>query len=307
MNATISYGKGEVAFYRTYATPLSGLMPIPESDFVGRGNTLFAAEVCVEVLGDNFLPAYTDGDNSNVVATDTMKNFVLGKALEYQGATLEGFLDFLGRQFLSIYPQMQSLRLSAHEAPFAAVRVPDVGANAWTASNVLFSRLHGDHARTMIQFEQASGGVRIVEHQCGQVDLQWIKVTGSSFASFVRDAYTTLPERRDRPLFIFLDASWRYRDVADMLAPEHTRYVAAEQVRDLLGTVFHQFVSKSIQHLLHEMGSRLLDRFPQLAEISFEAQNRLWDTALEAEDDPRTKVYCDPRPPYGIIRLTLSR
>ncbi|MGH2347681.1 MAG: factor-independent urate hydroxylase, partial [Chloroflexota bacterium] len=85
------------------------------------------------------------------------------------------------------------------------------------------------------------------------------------------------------------------------------RYVAAEQVRDLIQVVFDQFVSESIQHLLHEMGTRLLARFPQLAGVSFDAQNRLWDTVVTAEADPRLKVYCDPRPPYGMIHLTLDR
>ena len=307
MNTTISYGKGEVALYRTYATPLSGLAPIPESSFTGRSNILFAAEVLVEVFGDNFLPAYTEGDNSNVVATDSMKNFVLQKALEFSGSTLEGYLDFLGHQFLLTYPQMQSLRVSAREVPFTAARVPVADASAWTESPVLFGRGRDDYATAMLQLERDGDDVKIVDHRCGQAGLQWIKVTGSSFASFVRDAYTTLPERPDRPLFIYLDAAWRYADTAAMLADDHTHYVAAEQVRDLLGTVFHEFVSMSIQHLIHTMGTRLLDRFPQLAEVSFEAQNRLWDTAFEAGDGSKVKVYCDPRPPYGLIRLTLAR
>ena len=50
----------------------------------------------MEVLGQGFLAAYTEGDNSNVVATDTMKNVILRRALEHDGPTLEGFLDELG-------------------------------------------------------------------------------------------------------------------------------------------------------------------------------------------------------------------
>ena len=123
----------------------------------------------------------------------------------------------------------------------------------------------------------------------------------------MRDVYTTLPDRVDRPLFIYLDVSWTYLDAADLLAPDHGRYIAAEQVRDLVEVVFHEFVSNSIQHLLHEMGTRLLARFPQMADISFEAQNRLWDTAQVSDTDARLKVYCDPRPPYGMIGLTLTR
>ena len=82
----ISYGKARVPLYRVYARPLAGVTPIPESAFTGRGNALFALEVDVEVFGDNFLPAYTRGDNSDVVATDSMKNFVLQQALAFEGA-----------------------------------------------------------------------------------------------------------------------------------------------------------------------------------------------------------------------------
>ena len=305
MSAKISYGKGQISLYRTYAKPLAGLKPIPESAFTGRDNTLFAAEVMVEVFGDNFLPAYTHGDNSDVVATDTMKNFVLAQALAYGGSTLEGFLHFLGRQFLLTYPQMQSLRLTGREAPFKAARVPD--GTAWTDSGVLFSRSHDDYALAMLELERDGDEVKVVGHRCGRSGLQLIKITGSSFASFVRDAYTTLPERLDRPLFIYLDVGWKYADIADMLAPDVSRYIAAEQARDCVQVVFHQFVSKSIQHLIHEMGTRLLERFPQMAEVSFEAQNRLWDTAHESEAAPRLKVYTDPRPPYGMIGLTLTQ
>ena len=78
-------------------------------------------------------------------------------------------------------------------------------------------------------------------------------------------------------------------------------------MRDLCQVTFDDFVSMSIQHLLYEMGKRLLARFPQLEEVSFEAQNRLWDTAFVSDADDRLKVYTDPRPPYGSIKLALTR
>ena len=307
MGAEISYGKGQVSVYRTYASPLRGVSGVEESAFEGRENILFAVEVDVEVFGDNFMPAYTEGDNSNVVATDTMKNFVLKKALDYRGSTLEGFLYFLGSSFLRTYRQMHRLRLTGREQPFEAVRVP--GEDGFTGSSVLFHRSHNSYAYAMVEMERRGedGEVRVLGHRCGQLDMKMIKVTGSSFASFVRDEYTTLPERIDRPLFIYLDVYWKYGDASDVTGEDLSGYVAAEQVRDFLGVVFHEFVSMSIQHLLHEMGTRLLERFPQIAEVSFDAQNRLWDTAIVSDEDDRVKVYTDPRPPYGMIRLELSR
>jgi urate oxidase len=82
---------------------------------------------------------------------------------------------------------------------------------------------------------------------------------------------------------------WRYTDVGAALADDPARSVAAEQVGDLAAAVFHDFASLSIQHLLHEIRQRMLDRWPQLAEVSFDAQNRPWDLAAESDDDPRVK------------------
>lgn len=303
----ISYGKAQVPFFRVYARPMAGLTPIPESAFVGSVNTLMAMEVDVEVFGNNFLPAYTEGDNSSVVATDSMKNFVFQQALAFEGTTREQFLDALGRQFLATYPQMEALRLTARELPFTAAQVPRDDGHTFGASEVLWRRSHGDSAVVALEFAREAGGARVTALRCGQVGMELLKVTGSSFTRFVRDTYTTLPERVDRPLFIHLDVHWQYTDTADALAPDLARYVAAEQVRDLVQVVFHEFVSESIQHLVHEMGHRLLARFPQLAAVTFEAQNRTPDPMAQSQTDPRLKVYSAPFPAHGLIKLTLTR
>ena len=143
----------------------------------------------------------------------------------------------------------------------------------------------------------------MMSHRCGRVGLQLLKVTGSSFTKFARDNYTTLPERVDRPLFIYLDVYWKYSDVAAL--QEH--YIPGEQVRDVVQSVFHEFVSESIQHLVHEMGMRLLARYPQMAEVSFEGQNRTRDPIAVSETDPKQRVYSDPFPAYGMIKLTMIR
>jgi urate oxidase len=54
------------------------------------------------------------------------------------------------------------------------------------------------------------------------------------------------------------------------------------------------------------MALRLLARFPQLAEVSFAAQNRTRDQIAVSETDPTIKVYSDPFPAYGTIKLTMQ-
>jgi urate oxidase len=309
----ISYGKLRVPLYRVYARPLSGVHPIPESAFTGRGNVLVGVEVDLEVFGDAFLGAYTEGDNSRVVATDSMKNIILRQSLAYDGATIEGLLAHLGRVFLGAYDDMRSVRLTAREFPFAAVTVPAQTSDqaGYEESDRLFSRQYGDHTVATLTMERAAdgsdSGVTITDHQIGRVGMELLKVTGSAFTSFVRDANTTLPERGDRPLFVHMDLRWRYADLADLLDETHARYVPPEQMRDLAQAVFHEFVSESIQHLVHEMGTRILSRFPQLTEVAFEAQNRTPDPAATSDADPRVKVYTAPFPAFGLIRLTIRR
>ena len=264
----ISYGKLRVPLQRVVANE------------DGR-HDLLAAEVSIEVLGENFWAAYTDGDNREVVATDTMKNFILREALAYDGAALEGLLLHLGRGFLETYPVMNAVRMSAKEVRFDRL------------SDKLFARERGDHAVAMVELD--GDGIR--DHRSGREDVWMLKVTGSSFTRFARDEYTTLPERVDRPLFVRMDVHWRHRD------PERD-HVDPRELRDQLAATFDDFVSESIQHLVHEMGTRALGRWPQLAEISFAAENHTRDP--HGEEGAR-KLYTDPFPAQGLITLTLER
>lgn len=303
----ISYGKMRVPVYRVYARPLHGVMPVPESPFMGRDNVLFAAEVDMEVFGTEFLPAYTIGDNSMVVATDSMKNIIIRKALEFDGCTLEGYLESVGRHFITSYEQVHDVRLQVRELPFPAALVPD-GEGGFRESDVLFSgSARGDYGTATMRMQRINGAPRLMALEAGRVGIKLFKVTGSAFTSFVRDEFTTLPERRDRPLFIYLDVHWTYRDPAHALGEHPIHYVPAEQVHDICAAVFAEFVSESIQHLVHEMGQRLLERFPQLVEIRFAAQNRTRDPFHTSESDPQVKVYSDPFPAWGNITLRLGR
>jgi urate oxidase / 2-oxo-4-hydroxy-4-carboxy-5-ureidoimidazoline decarboxylase len=261
-----------------------GKLKVPLQRVVKRADgdhDVLAAEVSIEVLGENFAAAYTEGDNSAVVATDTMKNFILRESLAYDGDTLEGLLRHLGRGFLATYPVMEAVRMSGREHRFDRL------------SGKLFAREHGDHAVAMV--ELGEDGIR--DHRSGREDLRLLKVTGSAFTRFARDDYTTLPERVDRPLLIRMDVHWRYGD------PE-ADHVDPWEVREEVAATFDDFVSESIQHLVYEMGTRMLARWPQLAEVSFGAENHTRDPA--GEDGDR-KLYTDPFPAQGLITLTLTR
>jgi urate oxidase len=258
----ISYGKLRVPVHRI------------------EGDDVFACEVSVEVLGENFAPAYTEGDNSAVVATDTMKNFILREAARHDGETLEGFLMFVGERMIATYPVMEALHVSGRELRFDRL------------AGRVFARSGDDHGVAAVEL----GPDGVTDVRAGRHGLMLLKTRGSAFTHFARDEYTTLPERGDRPLFIRLDVDWRYVDTA--------RHVDSRAVRDHLAATFDDFVSESIQHLVHEMGTRLLADHAQLAEVSFTAENHTRDPV--GEEDGR-RVYTDPFPAQGLITLTLTR
>ena len=262
----IGYGKEEVSVYRTDGV-----------------STLFAAEIGMTARGEAFEPSYTAGDNTVVVATDSMKNFIHMTALECEDPSLEGFLELLARRFMGTYPQAERIELHGRELPFAR------------RSEQSFQRVGGDVGVAELALDRDG----TLEHRCGREGLKLMKLTGSSFEGFVRDEFTTLPDLRDRPLFVHLDVHWRNADFAAR--------ADGEKIRDLVAMTFASFDSASIQELVHWIGVKALDSFPELAEVSFVGQNRLWDTAQVSEADPRLRVYTDPRPPFGRIELTLGR
>jgi urate oxidase/2-oxo-4-hydroxy-4-carboxy-5-ureidoimidazoline decarboxylase len=257
------YGKDAVSVYRT------------------DGERLFAAEVRLVVGEKAFVPSYTEGDNSLVVATDSMKNFIHLTALEYEGESLEDLLREIGGRFLERYDQVDLADLRAREVVFAP------------RGGVLYQRLYDDYAVAEVTASRAAG----ISERSGREAVHLVKLSGSSFADFVRDEYTTLPDAYDRPLFVHLEeVMWQNADPA--------RRADGVALRDSLVETFAGFESASIQHLVHEMGVHALERFPEITFISFKAQNRLWDKAQSSDG---ATVYTDARPPFGIIRFALER
>ena len=302
---TMLYGKGDVFVYRTYATPLKGVRQIPESTFTGRSNTIFGMDIQVSLAGKAFLTSFTEGDNSKVVATDSMKNFILHHAGEYEGTTMEGFLAYVSACFLDTYDHISEVEMSGRQFPFEAV---EVGSSAGVVpSETVFREgmLEKPGARLKVGRDE-NGEAQIGSLESAVHDLHLIKVKGSSFAGFIRDDYTTLPETKDRPLFIYLNISWTYKESEHALGSAPEQYVAAEQVKHIAQTLFHQEDSPSIQKLIYDIGIRVLERFPQLDTVSFESNNRTWETVRdEIPASGEGKVFTDPRPPFGFQKFTV--
>jgi urate oxidase / 2-oxo-4-hydroxy-4-carboxy-5-ureidoimidazoline decarboxylase len=274
----IQYGKTRVIFYR----------------LAKRSAPPFAASVTIDVFGERFGAAYTEGDNREVVATDTMKNFVYATAADFEGRSLEAYVDFLGRRLLDTYPQMERIRVTAHEVPLD---------QAYGGSDALFRLTRGDVAMSHADFERSASEITVTDVRSGLEGLRLLKSTGSSFAHFARDRYTSLPDLVDRPLTIRMDVHWRYGEPRD--ATDGKGHVPAEHMRRAIEVTFHDFNSRSIQHLVHVIGATLLKGFPSLSEVEFAAENHTPDVVAEGKGDVR--VFAEPRQTFGKIGLVLRR
>jgi urate oxidase len=270
------YGKGDVIVYRLNR---DGQVPSGQSP-------VFGANVLMLIYGDAFWPTYTTGDNSGLIATDSMKNFIQRETMNFPAWDLEGYCRFLADTFLATYPQVEGVQVSTEE-------IPDEGLGGGAA----FTPSGPDRATARVEITPG----RVVEARSGLRGFRLLRLGGSAFHGFVRDQYTTLPDLMNRPLHMWLDLEWSYTD--PNAAFNDGRIVS--RVRDLVRGVFESFESGSIQQLIHRIGTRMLDEHPSIAQVDLEANNRTWDTI--AERGAELGIYTDARPPYGCLGLSLTR
>jgi urate oxidase len=270
------YGKGDVIVYRLHR---DGEVPPGQSP-------VFGANVRMLVYGDAFWPTYTTGDNTGLIATDSMKNFIQRETMNCPAPDLEGYCRFLADTFLATYPQVEGVQVSAEEIPYVSLG----GGAAFTPSGP-------ERATARVEVTAA----RIIEARAGLRGFKLLRLGGSAFHGFVRDQYTTLPDLMNRPLHMWLDLEWGYTDVDAAFNDGRM----GSRVRDLVRAVFESFESGSIQQLIHRIGTKMLEDNPSIAQVDLEANNRTWDTI--AERGAELGVYTDARPPYGCLGLSLTR
>ena len=247
-------------------------------------------------LDGEFAAAYLDGDNSGVVATDTMKNTAYAFARDHLDGPIEAYALALGRHFLA-EAQVDRATVTVREHRWRPIAMPN--GPAATA----FSR---DPSLTRLAIVSTTR--HAVTMEAGIEDLVLMKTAGSAFAGFPRDRYTTLPETDDRIMATQVSGRWRY-DAAAVTEPgfDHDRSFAA--VRDTLLEVFAEHDSPSVQASIWLMGRAVLERHREVDEISLSLPNLhhllvdLRPFGLENDND----IFVATREPHGLIEATVRR
>jgi len=247
--------------------------------------------VAVRFDGD-YDAAYTEGDNSKVLPTDTMRNTVYALAAQEAVQDIESFGLRLARHFLAGNECLTRVTIDLAEHHWNRIAVG--------------AREHG-HAFLRRGPEMRTASVSASRDastvSAGAADLMILKSAESAFAGFPRDEYTTLAETRDRLLVTSLTATWQYRDHSIAFDPTwHT-------VRQTMLDAFAGHRSESVQHTLHAMGQAVLDAVDAVASIRLVMPNRHhlpFDLSRFGLKN-RNEIFVATEEPYGLIAATLAR
>jgi urate oxidase len=240
------------------------------------------------MLEGRYEAVHTEGDNTGLVATDTMRNVVYALAAERPLDSLPDFARALVEHF-RVHPSVTG----------ALARIRE---HAW-------QRLPGDHPHA---WQRGAGGTRVEEvradpggmgRSAGIEDLLVLRSSGSAFVGFDRDRFTTLPETDDRILATVVSARWHYFDGAGVPEP------AWAGVRDTLLGAFADHDSPSVQFTLYRMGEAVLEAHGDVERIHLTLPNRHhlpFDVSRFGVED-RGEVFHATTEPFGLIEATLER
>ena len=239
-----------------------------------------------------FDPAYLSGNQTNVLPTDTQKNTAFAFAKSKGIESIENFGLELARHFVHDVAPVEGARIEVEEYSWQRAVVDGVEHDhTWLRS--------GQEIRTAAVTVDATG-----EHVIGGLkDLTLLKSTGSEFAGFLEDEFTTLQETHDRVMATSLVAQWRF--VGTDVDWDDT-YAG---IKRILVREFATLQSLALQQTLWHMGRSVLEAYPFIAEVRLKAPNKhhfVVDLSPFELENPG-EVFIAADRPYGLIEATVLR
>lgn len=236
--------------------------------------------------------SYTDGDNRDVLPTDTMKNTVYALAAREGVGEPEAFGLLLGRHFIERNPKLTRATVELIDHAWGGITVGD------REHGRAFVRRGPDTRTALVATDRDRASIT-----AGIAGLVIMKTAHSAFAGYPRDEFTTLPETNDRLFATSMTATWTYTDGEIEFAPTF------RTIRTTLLEAFAEHDSLSVQHTLYAMGQRVLDSIDVVQSISLEMPNRhhLPIDLARLGLENRNEVFVATEEPHGLIKATLSR
>jgi len=253
---------------------------------------LWDLDVAVALEGD-FEAAHVEGDNSKLLATDTMRNTVYALAKDHLTGSIEEFGLGLVDHFLEAGPTVEGVRIEITQLPWDRIEVNGQG------HEHSFVRGSGERKTRVIGDE--SGGRHV---EAGLDNLLVMKTTESGWEGFLRERFTTLPDTNDRILATMITANWSYGDRTDLDFDRLWR-----DVRDQILATFTDHYSPSVQNTLYRIGKAVLEGFSVIRKIHLSFPNKhhiLYDLSRFGMEN-EGEVFWATNEPYGVIEGTVER
>lgn len=160
--------------------------------------------------GDTMDNAFLQGDNSQVVPTDTCKNTVYCVASQNNFESAEEFGTLLAKHFLHEYPKfVNKITITIHRDNWERLQVPDSNGRIRAHAHA-FRRIGPFKPFTVVTGEKRPNTNLKLSVTSGFKSLEILKTTQSGFVGYPKDRYTSLPESTDRLLGTSADAEWVY-------------------------------------------------------------------------------------------------
>jgi len=258
----------------------------------GTTHDFFEAAIDIELEGD-FAAAYLDGDNRNVIATDTCRNTVYALAKDDAVASIESFTCRLANHFVASYSHVDRATITGRQKIWHRLNESPhgfIGNDTETPTcKVVATRTDDTVALTI------SPGIS---------NCMILKTTQSGFEHFHRDALRTLADTSDRILATNMTAHWIY------LSGVSTNFNAdRKSVREQLMARFLDHYSRSVQETLYFMGQAVIASCDFVQSITLTMPNK-HHIKFNLEPLGRTndnEVFVVTDEPFGFITATVGR
>jgi urate oxidase len=241
------------------------------------------------VLEGDFARSFTHGDNTRIIATDSIRNTIYIKAKDDPWTTVESFGVALATHFIETYAHVSSATVTLREHLWHRI---GGAAAAFTGSD-------GETPTAVVRHER--GAPPAVE--AGIDNLMIAKTTDSAFKDFIADEYRTLPDAEDRIFATVLTAAWTYSQGAVDFAMERAA------VRGAMLARFADHKSLSVQQSIYLMCQAALEASGAARRVTLTMPNmhHLKFNLAPFQRENKNEVFHVTSEPFGWIKGTLTR
>jgi len=245
---------------------------------------------------------FIEGDNSDIIATDSQKNTIYLLAKKHGITSPETFALQLCEHYFNKYPHVIAVKIDVEEYPWRRTVVDGKAHN----HSFVFSP---EVTHTCTATQKRGEAVVLTT---GMEGLRVLKTTQSAFVNFVKDEYRSLPDMDDRVFSTVVTANWTYSSVENIDFGLIWQRILKIVWDKFAGPADIGIFSPSVQHTLYIVQEAVLNEIPKVANIEITMPNKHY-FSIDLSKFPKVgcehnnEVFLPVDKPSGNITAKLGR